>query len=83
MERLALQMLDDAGFSSVNVAHVEGDIIDDYYIATRRGNGGPQVPPRASPGPTHVSAGSPGSSFAQAAASNSLRFIYEPSKIVP
>ena len=33
-EQLALQMLADAGFASVNVAHVEGDWINNYYIAT-------------------------------------------------
>jgi SAM-dependent methyltransferase len=33
-EQLALQMLADAGFSSVDVAHVEGDWFNNYYIAT-------------------------------------------------
>jgi SAM-dependent methyltransferase len=33
-EQLALQMLADAGFTSVDVAHVEGDWFNNYYIAT-------------------------------------------------
>jgi SAM-dependent methyltransferase len=34
-EQLALQMLADAGFTSVEVAHVEGDFLNNYYIATK------------------------------------------------
>jgi SAM-dependent methyltransferase len=33
-EQLALQMLADAGFTSVEMAHVEGDFLNNYYIAT-------------------------------------------------
>ena len=33
-EQLALQMLADAGFASVDVAHVDGDWFNSYYIAT-------------------------------------------------
>jgi SAM-dependent methyltransferase len=33
-EQLALQMLADAGFASVNVAQVDGDWFNNYYIAT-------------------------------------------------
>ncbi|MGO9962456.1 MAG: class I SAM-dependent methyltransferase [Acidimicrobiales bacterium] len=33
-EQLALQMLAGAGFASVEVAHVEGDWFNNYYIAT-------------------------------------------------
>ena len=34
-EQRALQMLSDAGFTSVDVAHVDGDIANTYFIATR------------------------------------------------
>jgi SAM-dependent methyltransferase len=34
-EQLALQMLADAGFTSVEVAHVEGDFLNNHYIATK------------------------------------------------
>jgi ubiquinone/menaquinone biosynthesis C-methylase UbiE len=34
-EQKALQMLSDAGFTSVNVEHVDGDIANTYFIATK------------------------------------------------
>ena len=34
-EQKARQMLADAGFTSVDLRHVEGDIINNYYIATK------------------------------------------------
>ncbi len=34
-EQVALRMLADAGFASVEVAHIEGDFMDNYYIATK------------------------------------------------
>ena len=34
-EQQARQMLADAGFTSVDLRHVEGDILNNYYIATR------------------------------------------------
>jgi SAM-dependent methyltransferase len=34
-EQKALQMLSDAGFTSVDVEHVDGDIINTYFIATK------------------------------------------------
>jgi len=34
-EQKALQMLSDAGFTSVDVEHVEGDIVNTYFIATK------------------------------------------------
>ena len=34
-EQVALQMLSDAGFTDVEVATVEGDILNNYYIAKR------------------------------------------------
>jgi len=34
-EQKALQMLSDAGFTSVEVEHVDGDIANTYFIATR------------------------------------------------
>ena len=34
-EQKALQMLSDAGFTSVNVEHVDGDITNSYFIATK------------------------------------------------
>lgn len=34
-EQLAVQMLADAGFVSVQVEHVEGDWFNNYYIATK------------------------------------------------
>jgi SAM-dependent methyltransferase len=34
-EQKALQMLSDAGFASVDVEHVEGDILNTYFIATK------------------------------------------------
>jgi 2-polyprenyl-3-methyl-5-hydroxy-6-metoxy-1,4-benzoquinol methylase len=34
-EQKARQMLADAGFTSVDVKHVEGDILNNYYIATK------------------------------------------------
>jgi SAM-dependent methyltransferase len=34
-EQKALQMLSDAGFTSVNVKHVDGDIANTYFIATK------------------------------------------------
>jgi SAM-dependent methyltransferase len=37
-EQLALQMLAEAGFTSVEVAHVEGDIVNNYYVATKGQN---------------------------------------------
>jgi 2-polyprenyl-3-methyl-5-hydroxy-6-metoxy-1,4-benzoquinol methylase len=33
-EELALQMLREAGFASVRVEHLEGDVLNNYYIAT-------------------------------------------------
>jgi ubiquinone/menaquinone biosynthesis C-methylase UbiE len=34
-EQKAMQMLSDAGFTSVDVEHVEGDIVNTYFIATK------------------------------------------------
>lgn len=34
-EQLALQMITDAGFSSVDLRHVDGDILNNYYIAKK------------------------------------------------
>jgi SAM-dependent methyltransferase len=34
-EQLAIKMLNDAGFKNVEVKRVEGDIINNYYIATK------------------------------------------------
>ncbi len=34
--QLATQMLQDAGFSSVELAEVEGDVFNDYFIAHKR-----------------------------------------------
>jgi SAM-dependent methyltransferase len=34
-EQLTLRMLADVGFTSVEVAHVEGDFMNNYYIATK------------------------------------------------
>ncbi len=34
-EQLALQMITDAGFSSVDLRHVDGDIVNNYYIAEK------------------------------------------------
>ena len=34
-EQKALQMLSDAGFTSVDVKHVDGDIANAYFIATK------------------------------------------------
>ena len=34
-EQKALEMLTDAGFTSVDVEHVEGDIVNTYFIATK------------------------------------------------
>jgi SAM-dependent methyltransferase len=34
-EQKALEMLSDAGFTSVNVEHVDGDIVNTYFIATK------------------------------------------------
>ena len=34
-EQKALQMLRDAGFTSVEVKHVDGDIVNTYFIATK------------------------------------------------
>jgi len=34
-EQKALEMLSEAGFTSVNVAHVDGDIVNTYFIATK------------------------------------------------
>ena len=34
-EELALDMLKEAGFSDIDVQRVEGDIINNYYIAKR------------------------------------------------
>ena len=35
-EQLALRMLGDAGFGRVEVKRIPGDIINNYYVATRR-----------------------------------------------
>jgi SAM-dependent methyltransferase len=34
-EQKALQMLSDAGFTSVDIEHVDGDIVNTYFIATK------------------------------------------------
>jgi SAM-dependent methyltransferase len=34
-EQKALEMLTDAGFTSVDVEHVEGDIVNTYFVATK------------------------------------------------
>jgi hypothetical protein len=34
-EQKARQMLADAGFDNVETKHVEGDIFNNYYVATR------------------------------------------------
>jgi hypothetical protein len=34
-EQKALEMLSEAGFTSVDVEHVEGDIVNTYFIATK------------------------------------------------
>ena len=34
-EQKARQMLADAGFDNVETKHVEGDIVNNYYVATR------------------------------------------------
>jgi SAM-dependent methyltransferase len=34
-EQVALQMLRDAGFTDIDVATVEGDILNNYYVATK------------------------------------------------
>lgn len=38
-EQKALQMLADAGFTSVEVKHVDGDIFNNYYLATKSEDG--------------------------------------------
>jgi SAM-dependent methyltransferase len=44
-EQKALQMLSDAGFTSVDVEHVDGDITNTYFIATKNS-------PTGAPSPT-------------------------------
>jgi hypothetical protein len=39
-DQMALQMLSDAGFTSVEVKHVDGDIFNNYYVATKAGPAG-------------------------------------------
>ena len=34
-EQLALEMMRDAGFTDIEVRHVEGDIMNNYYVASR------------------------------------------------
>ncbi len=34
-EQLARQMITDAGFSSVELRHIDGDIVNSYYVASK------------------------------------------------
>ena len=41
-EQKASQMLTDAGFTSVQVEHVDGDIFNNYYVASKAEEGAAQ-----------------------------------------